>query len=156
MLLPNGLAIAPDDAPPEVKAAIEAGNEIATLPYRFGGGHRIDWLLDKGYDCSGSISWALHAGGLLESPLDSGSFMKWAEAGEGSWITIYTNPGHAYMVIAGLRFDTSMRTVLGSNGNGQAARKGAARAKRLRLPSSRWSTTMRPTDGYKVRHPLGF
>jgi hypothetical protein len=147
-LLSNGLAIAPDDAPPEVKAAIEAGNEIATLPYRYGGGHRKGFE-DTSYDCSGSVSYALHGGGLLTSPLDSSSFMSWGESGPGKWITIYTNPGHAYMVIAGLRFDTSMRTAVG-------ARRATRRGRRVTRVTSRWSSTMRPTDGYKVRHPLGF
>jgi hypothetical protein len=156
-LLPSGLAIAPTDAPPEVVAAIEAGNQIATLPYQYGGGHNADFK-GKGYDCSGSISYALHGGGLLDAPLDSGSFMKWAEAGEGSWITIYTNPGHAYMVVAGLRFDTSMRTPLGADAarRAQPSRTTTRKAVRRTTLSSRWSTTMRPTTGYTVRHPLGF
>ena len=146
-LLPNGLAIAPEDAPAEVKAIIEAGNRIATKPYVYGGGHNLRFA-GRGYDCSGSISYALHGGGLLDSPLDSSSFMKWGERGEGDWVTIYTNPGHAYMVVAGLRFDTSMRTPIVG-----AARK---RAKRAGTGSSRWSTKMRSSDGYRVRHPLGF
>jgi hypothetical protein len=149
MLLPNGMAIAPSDAPPEVVAAIEAGNTIATLPYRFGGGHNASFR-STGYDCSGSISYALHGGGLLDAPLDSSSFMNWGDPGEGSWITIYTNPGHAYMVIAGLRFDTSMRTAIGTS---HAAR---TRSGRVKTVTSRWSTTMRPADAYKVRHPVGF
>jgi len=152
ILLPNGQAIAPDDAPPEVKAAIEAGNKIATLPYVYGGGHNATFS-GRGYDCSGSVSYALHGGGLLDAPLDSSSFMHWGEKGEGSWITIYTNPGHAYMVIAGLRFDTSMRTPVAAS-----ARKASAHhPRRARTTSStRWSTRMRPSDGYTVRHPLGF
>jgi hypothetical protein len=151
MLLPNGQAIAPDDAPPEVKAIVEAGNKIATLPYIYGGGHNAKFS-GRGYDCSGSVSYALHGGGLLTAPLDSSSFMKWGDAGEGSWITIYTNPGHAYMVVAGLRFDTSMRTPVASS-----ARKSSSRTRRSsRTTSSRWSTTMRSGDGYKVRHPVGF
>jgi hypothetical protein len=150
MLLPNGQAIAPDDAPPEVKAIIEAGNKIATLPYRYGGGHRLGFK-DTGYDCSGSVSYALHGGGLLDSPLDSSSFMKWGDRGEGSWITIYTNPGHAFMVVAGLRFDTSMRTPVAGS-----ARRSATSRRSQRVLSSRWSKTMRPADGYRVRHPVGF
>ena len=145
MLLPNGQAIAPADAPPQIAALIEAGNRIATLPYRYGGGHKTSFR-DTGYDCSGSISYALHGGGLLDSPLDSSSFMKWGEEGEGDWITIYTNPGHAYMVVAGLRFDTSMRTPLA----------GSSRRHSSRVSSSRWSKTMRSSRGYKVRHPVGF
>src|SRR5260221_8240989 len=97
MLLPSGQAIAPDDAPPEVKAIIDAGNRIATLPYRYGGGHKASFH-DSAYDCSGSVSYALHGGGLLHAPLDSSSFMNWGDQGEGSWITIYTNPVHAYTV----------------------------------------------------------
>src|SRR5205085_7363678 len=90
MLLPNGQAIAPDDAPPEVQAVIEAGNKIATLPYIYGGGHNAKFS-GTGYDCSGSVSYALHGGGLLTAPLDSSSFMHWGESGPGSWITIYTD-----------------------------------------------------------------
>ena|SRR5436309_730752 len=147
-LLPNGQAIAPTDAPPEVQAVIAAGNKIATLPYKYGGGHNLSFR-DNGYDCSGSVSYALHGGGLLTSPLDSSSFMSWGDPGEGSWITIYTNPGHAFMVVAGLRFDTSMRTPLAGSSR-RLHRRGA------RTLSSRWSTTMRPTSAYKVRHPVGF
>ena len=152
MLLSNGQAIAPDDAPPEVKAVIEAGNKIATLPYIYGGGHNAKFS-GRGYDCSGSVSYALHGGGLLDAPLDSGSFMHWGDKGEGSWITIYTNPGHAYMVVAGLRFDTSMRTPIAV-----AARKATTRRTRRAssVMSSRWSTKMRPSSGYTVRHPVGF
>src|SRR3954468_18571718 len=131
-MLPNGQAIAPTDAPPEVQAAIEAGNKIATLPYVYGGGHNAKFS-GSGYDCSGSVSYALHGGGLLTAPLDSSSFMHWGDTGPGSWITIYTNPGHAFMVIAGLRFDTSMRTPIA----------GAARPRPRRsssTTSSRWST----------------
>jgi hypothetical protein len=148
MLLPNGQAIAPSDAPPEIQAVIDAGNKIATLPYIYGGGHNATFS-GRGYDCSGSVSYALHGGGLLDSPLDSSSFMQWGDKGPGSWITIYTNPGHAFMVVAGLRFDTSMRTPLVS-----AARRHSRRASTV--TSSRWSTTMRPTSGYTVRHPVGF
>jgi hypothetical protein len=153
MLLPNGQAIAPSDAPPEVASIIEAGNHIATLPYRYGGGHKLDFN-DSGYDCSGSVSYALHGGGLLTAPLDSSSFMSWGDPGPGSWITIYTNPGHAYVVVAGLRFDTSMRTPLA----GVARRSSKSRSNRrtVRTLSSRWSSTMRPGDGYTVRHPVGF
>jgi hypothetical protein len=147
MLLPNGLAIAPPDAPPEVQAIIEAGNRIATMPYIYGGGHNARFS-GRGYDCSGSVSYALHGGGLLESPLDSSSFMKWGDRGEGSWISIYSNPGHAYMVVAGLRFDTSMRTPIAVS-----ARK-ARRSQRTL--TSRWSTKMRSSSGYRVRHPVGF
>src|SRR6478672_8399416 len=142
-LLSNGQAIAPTDAPPEVQAIIEAGNRIATLPYIYGGGHNAKFS-GRGYDCSGSVSYALHGGGLLTAPLDSSSLMQWGEAGQGSWVTIYTNPGHAYMVVAGLRFDTSMRTPIAV-----AARKATTRRTRRAssVMSSRWSTKMRPSSG---------
>jgi putative peptidoglycan binding protein len=127
----SGLAVAPADAPAEVQAIIAAGNKIASKPYKYGGGHGR-WR-DSGYDCSGSVSFALHGAGLLDSPLDSSAFMSWGERGRGTWVTIYTNPGHAYMVVAGLRFDTSARKVSGS----------------------RWSETMRSSGGYRIRHPEG-
>jgi hypothetical protein len=125
-------AIAPATAPLEVKNAIFAANQITRKPYRYGGGHRI-WK-DRGYDCSGSVSYALHGGGLLTSPLPSTSFMRWGLPGRGLWITIYTNPGHAYLVIAGLRFDTS--------GPGERG--------------PRWRKTARSSRTYVVRHPEGF
>jgi peptidoglycan hydrolase-like protein with peptidoglycan-binding domain len=129
----NGLAVAPASAPEEVQAIIEAGNKIAAKPYKYGGGH-ARFPRDSGYDCSGSISYALYGGGLLESPLDSTGFMRWGERGKGEWISVYANAGHAYMVVAGLRFDTSARKVSGS----------------------RWSETSRSSRGYRVRHPEGF
>jgi hypothetical protein len=128
-------AIAPNDAPPEVKKAIAAANRITTKPYRYGGGHGT-WE-DSGYDCSGSVSYALHGGGLLSKPLDSSSFESWGRSGRGSWITVYANSGHAYTVIAGLRFDTS---AAGSN-NGSGPR---------------WRTKARSSSGYVARHPSGF
>jgi cell wall-associated NlpC family hydrolase len=127
----NGLAVAPASAPPEVQAIIAAGNEIATKPYKYGGGHGR-WN-DRGYDCSGSISYALHGAGLLDTALDSTGFMGWGERGEGDWVTIYANAGHAYMVVAGLRFDTSAR----------------------RQTGTRWSDTTRSSRGYRIRHPEG-
>ncbi len=129
-LLSDGLAVAPSDAPPAVKAVIAAGNRIATTPYLWGGGHG-SWN-SSGYDCSGSVSYALHGGGLLSSSLDSSGFESWGSSGNGRWITIYTNPGHAYMVVAGLRFDTS-----GAN-------------------PSRWQSELRSNDGFEVRHPSGY
>jgi hypothetical protein len=137
----SGVAYAPADAPPEVKEAIAAANTIIGLPYKYGGGHKTTFL-DSGYDCSGSVSFLLHGGGLLESPLDSSSFMKWGKTGKGKWMTIYTNPGHAFIVIAGLRFDTGMRdnSVRGIHpGSGP-----------------RWAKKMRSTRGFKARHPDGF
>jgi cell wall-associated NlpC family hydrolase len=127
----NGLAVAPASAPPEVQAIIAAGNEIATKPYKYGGGHGR-WN-DSGYDCSGSISYALHGAGLLDTALDSSGFMSWGDAGRGDWVTIYAHGGHAYMVVAGLRFDTSARKVTGN----------------------RWSDEMRSPSGYTIRHPEG-
>ena len=132
-LLPDGTAAAPADAPPQVQQAIFAANKIQDKPYKYGGGHAK--VEDKGYDCSGTVSYALLAAAELglEAPLDSGSFMKWGEAGEGQWITIYTNPGHAYAVIAGLRLDTS----IGSSPRG-ADRKLAAQHKKAMERGPRW------------------
>jgi peptidoglycan hydrolase-like protein with peptidoglycan-binding domain len=127
----NGLAIAPPGAPAAVAAILQAGNVIAHLPYRFGGGHQ-NWQ-DSGYDCSGSVSFALHGAGLLDTPLASYDFYTWGEAGPGQWVTIYAKDDHAYMVVAGLRYDT-------------AASKGGG---------SRWTIAARPPDGYVARHPAG-
>jgi cell wall-associated NlpC family hydrolase len=109
--LVHGRAIAPSNAPRKVRKVIAAANRIRNKPYKWGGGHGR-WN-DSGYDCSGSVSYALHGGRLLGSPLDSGGFMHWARGGKGNWITVYSNPSHAFMVVAGLRFDTSM-----TRGNG--------------------------------------
>ena len=127
----SGLAVAPASAPPEVHAIIAAGNEIATKPYKYGGGHG-KWN-DTGYDCSGSMSYALHGAGLLDTALDSTGFMSWGERGRGEWVTTYAHGGHSYMVVAGLRFDTSARKVTGN----------------------RWSDEMRSPRGYTIRHPEG-
>jgi hypothetical protein len=130
-LLSTGLAVAPVDAPAAVKRAIRWANEIVYLPYRLGGGHRLPWTLDTAYDCSGTVSWALHGARLLSSPLPSGSFSRWGVTGPGRWISVYYNGGHAWMTIAGLRLDTSM-----VSGNGPG-----------------WSTHMtEPVGAYKVRH----
>ena len=132
----DGLAIAPAGAPREVLDAIAAANKIIGKPYRYGGGHaRVE---DTGYDCSGTISYALIGAKLLKSPLDSGSFMRWGEAGPGEWITVYTNPGHAFVVIAGLRLDTSA----------------AGDPRGLKGP--RWRPNLRSTRGFRARHPEGF
>jgi hypothetical protein len=136
VLLPDGTAAAPLDAPPQVQAAVWAANTIQTLPYRYGGGHR-SFISRRGYDCSGTVSFALNAAGLLKRPLDSGSFMRWGAKGPGTWFTIYTNPGHAYVVIAGLRLDTSSAGAGGGKG-------------------PRWRAKGRPAAGYRVRHPKGF
>ena len=116
---------------------IHAGNLISNSPYVWGGGHGR-WL-DSGYDCSGSVSFALFAGGLLTSPLSSSGFINWGEPGPGRWITLYTNPGHVYMVVAGLRFDT---------GNHDATTT-------PRGTGPRWSSIPRSPRGFKVRHPAG-
>jgi peptidoglycan hydrolase-like protein with peptidoglycan-binding domain len=128
---PDGLAIAPASAPPEVQAIIAAGNEIASKPYKYGGGH-ARWK-DTGYDCSGSMSYALHGAGLLDEALDSTGFMSFGDPGKGTWVTIYAHGGHSYMVVAGLRFDTSG----------------------LSTDGSRWHTSKRSASGYTVRHPTG-
>jgi peptidoglycan hydrolase-like protein with peptidoglycan-binding domain len=113
-----------------VAQIIQAGNQIASAPYEYGGGHN-DGFTDSGYDCSGSVSYALHGAGLLKAPLDSGEFMSWGAPGPGQWVTIYANEGHVYMVVAGLRFDTS----------------GA--------DPSRWQSDARSSSGYTVVHPPG-
>ena len=133
-LTPGGRAIAPPSAPPSVKAMIDAANHIRHRPYTWGGGHR-NWN-SRGYDCSGSVSYVLHAGGLLESPLDSSGFMRWGGGGAGSWVRIYANKGHVYAVIAGLRWDTSMTDDGDRHGPG-------------------WSETMRSGHSFRLRHPLG-
>jgi cell wall-associated NlpC family hydrolase len=127
----DGTAVAPRNIPDVVATVIAAGNEIATKPYKWGGGHGA-WS-DSGYDCSGSVSFALAGAGLLDSPLDSTRFMKWGDAGQGRYITIYANAGHAFMVVAGLRYDTS-----GAQGG------------------TRWQPAAgRSYDGFVARHPPG-
>jgi Putative peptidoglycan binding domain len=113
-----------------VRRVIAAGNRIAHTPYKFGGGHGS--FSDSGYDCSGSVSYALHGGGLLSIPKDSSEFMSWGAPGKGRYITIYANPGHAYMVVHGRRYDTT-----GASGG------------------SRWQWEQRSSAGYTVRHPPG-
>jgi hypothetical protein len=133
----DGLAAAPAAAPAAVQQAIWAANKIIGRPYRYGGGHARGFV-DRGYDCSGAVSYALHGADLLDSPLDSGSFMRWAAGGAGDWITVYTNPGHAYAVIAGLRLDTS---AAGDPHGGKGPR---------------WRPNLRSSRGFKARHPAGF
>lgn len=131
----DGSATPPAGAPPQVVAVIEAANEIRDKPYLWGGGHGS--FESAGYDCSGAMSYAFHAGGFLSSPLDSTGFTYWGEAGAGKWITAYGNSGHAYAVIAGLRWDTS-----GTGGSG---------------PS--WSTettSFQDPSAFTARHPAGF
>jgi hypothetical protein len=149
VLLEDGTAAAPADAPEQVKQAIWAANSLQALPYRYGGGHNLDFDVEKGADCSGTVSFALKAAGVLDAPLDSGSFMKWGERGKGAWITVYTNPGHAYAVIAGLRLDTSVGT-----GTFALRSKGIASSALERGP--RWRPWKRPAAGFKKRHPLSF
>lgn len=117
--------------PAALARAIRAANRIARLPYRWGGGHAS--FTDTGYDCSGSVSYVLHAAGKLRSPLDSSGLMSWGLPGPGKYITVYANPGHVYMTIRGRRYDTSARSESGS----------------------RWSSRGRETTGYAVRHPPG-
>jgi cell wall-associated NlpC family hydrolase len=128
----NGLARAPVNAPPSIKRIIAAGNLIARSPYKWGGGHGA-WR-DKGYDCSGSVSYALAAGGLLGWSQTSGQLMNWGAPGKGRWLTIYAHEGHVFMYVAGLRFDTSGRA--GDH-------------------SSRWQLAPRSAAGFVARHYPG-
>jgi cell wall-associated NlpC family hydrolase len=130
-VLRDGTAMAPENAPEVVKRVILAANQIAKFPYKWGGGHGA-WR-DNGYDCSGSVSFALAGAGLLDRPLTSGLLAGYGAPGPGRWITIYANSGHVFMVVAGLRFDTS----------------GAGRA------GTRWQDAARPVGGYAVRHIPG-
>jgi hypothetical protein len=144
-LLPDGSAAAPADAPEAVKEAIWAANRLQDMPYKYGGGHAK--VEDNGYDCSGTVSYALIHAGLLESPLPSGPFTRWGEKGKGDWITVYAHSGHAYAVIAGLRLDTSAYATR------TAANKKVARSAFERGP--RWRPTPRPSRGFRARHPVG-
>jgi hypothetical protein len=143
-LLPDGSAAAPADAPPQVQQAIFAANKLLDKPYKYGGGHAK--VEDSGYDCSGTVSYALIAAGLVKTPLDSSGFMRWGLKGKGAWITVYSNPGHAYAMIAGLRLDTSSY--------GVRART-ARRIERVTERGPRWRPGKRPARGFKARHPLG-
>jgi hypothetical protein len=145
-LLPDGTAAAPASAPAQVKQAIWAANSLQDLPYRYGGGHNLKFDVSQGADCSGTVSFALKAAGLLKAPLDSGSFMRWGLRGKGAWITVYTNPGHAYVVIAGLRLDTSVA--------GMSRTRGIAASAFERGP--RWRPMGRPARGFVRRHALSF
>ena len=132
--LVDGVAHAPADAPPAVQQAVWAGNELQDKPYRYGGGHAS--FQSSGYDCSGTISYVLNAAGLLRRARDSSGFMRYGAAGAGRWLTLYSHRGHAYIVIAGLRLDTSAAGASGGRG-------------------PRWRDRGRPTRGFKVRHPVG-
>jgi hypothetical protein len=129
-LLPNGLAVAPAGAPPVVKQMIAAANTIARTPYIWGGGHAR--IFDRGYDCSGSLSFAFIHAGLLDKPIANG-WRLMGEAGPGKWITVYTNTGHVWMELAGLRYDTSA----------------------LKIAGSRWTDQQRSTASFRQRHLPG-
>jgi cell wall-associated NlpC family hydrolase len=130
-LTSSGLAVAPLGAPATVQEVIQAANQIARLPYRYGGGHRT-WI-DTAYDCSASISFAFAAAGLVSAPMVSGDLAHWGDPGPGRWITVFANGGHTFMYVAGLRFDTGGLVATGS----------------------RWQATPRGTAGFAVRHPPG-
>ena len=132
-----GLATVPPSAPAKVSAIITAANQVATAPYRYGGGHggvrgKEVWI-DTAYDCSGSVSFALASAGLVSRQLDSTAFEHWGKAGPGRWVTVYANAGHAFMVVAGLRFDTVQRAQTGT----------------------RWGPAPARVSGFVVRHPAG-
>jgi hypothetical protein len=131
-VLRDGYAYAPRRAPREVKLAIEAGNRLQHLPYKYGGGHAV--LNDTGYDCSGTVSYVLREAGLMKGQMPSKGFFNYGKRGKGDWITIYVRNGHVFMTIAGLRLDTGW-------GGG---RKGP-----------RWQTRTRPGRGHVMRHPRG-
>jgi hypothetical protein len=118
-LTSNGLAIAPIDAPAPVQAVLEAGNQIAHLPYVWGGGHAR--YIDTGYDCSGSLSFVLGAAGLLNTTMTSGQLANWGAPGPGKWITIFANAGHTFMYVAGLRFDTVALAETGTRWSNRSA-----------------------------------
>jgi hypothetical protein len=146
-MLADGTAAAPAHAPAQVKQAIWAANSLQALPYRYGGGHNLKFDVAKGADCSGTVSFVLHAAGLLKTPLDSGSFMSWGKRGKGAWITVFTNPGHAYVKIAGLRLDTSFAGM---------SRDDAAIAASAFERGPRWRPMERSPMGFVKRHPLSF
>jgi cell wall-associated NlpC family hydrolase len=131
----DGVAYAPADAPDPVKQVIWAGNQIVGLPYMYGGGHK-DFVAD-GYDCSGTVSYALHGADLLKRPRDSRSFYRFGLSGLGTWVTVFTNPGHAYMTVAGIRLDTSAA-------DDPTGAKGP-----------QWRPLRKSDHGYRMRHPLG-
>lgn len=133
----GGLAVIPENAPPKLVALMHAANDVARKPYVYGGGHGSNpkeiWR-DSAYDCSGSVSYALAAAGYLDGPIASGPMMTWGKPGRGKWVTIFANEGHAFMVVAGLRFDTSGRQNTGTRWQPAGARSYA---------------------GFVVRHPEG-
>ncbi|MBS1862488.1 MAG: C40 family peptidase [Actinobacteria bacterium] len=131
-ILLSGIALAPPEAPEAVQKVINAANQIVGRPYVWGGGHAS--FYSYGYDCSGSVSWALHGAGLIPEPLTSGSLEGWGEPGPGKWITVYANAEHTFMEIAGLRWDT----VGDARGTGP-----------------RWHLMPTGTAGFVARHPPG-
>ncbi|MGA2321723.1 MAG: hypothetical protein ABSG95_13435 [Solirubrobacteraceae bacterium] len=131
----NGIAAAPMAAPAAVQEIIWAGDQIIGLPYIYGGGHAS--FISPGYDCSGTVSFALHGANLLTAPEDSSEFMVWGSSGVGGWVTIFSNPGHAYMTVAGLRLDTS-------SADDPSNQQGP-----------RWRPLRPANEGFTVRHPLG-
>jgi hypothetical protein len=133
--LHRGQAAAPKKAPVPVKRAIWAANQLGSKPYRYGGGHKS--FEDRGYDCSGTVSYALGAAGLIRSPMSSTEFRRYGERGRGKWITVYAREGHTFAVIAGLRLDTTPW----DNYTGRWA--------------PRWQTTDRLPRGFEARHPVG-
>jgi len=135
-ILSDGTAVAPANAPRQVRKAIAAANRIHRRPYIWGGGHRS--FKSKGYDCSGAVSYVLHAAGVLSSPLVSGQLALWGVPGPGTWITVYANRTHTYMTIAGLRYDTSPLGETVNQGRGP-----------------RWRYTLRLPTGFAVRHYAG-
>jgi hypothetical protein len=140
-MIQGGRVIAPASAPIRIKRVIAAANQIVEKPYRYGGGHKpFGRQLDSGYDCSGAVSHALYGGRFLRSPLPSGDLMRWGQSGPGSWLTVYAHGGHAYLVVAGLRFDTSMR-----DPDAPGPRTGP-----------RWSRTLRRSAAFVPRHPDGY
>ncbi len=132
-----GWASAPLDAPMAVKRAIWAGNQLRRKPYRYGGGHRT--FFDRGYDCSGTISYVLAAAGLIRLPISSDEFRSFGRAGKGKWITIYARNGHAFAVIAGLRLDTTEWNETRPN----------------RHWAPRWRASYRKPRHFSARHPVG-
>jgi hypothetical protein len=131
----GGLAAAPMSAPAAVQAIIWAGDAIIGLPYIYGGGHAS--FESPGYDCSGTVSFALHGASLLAAPQDSSEFMVWGSHGVGRWVTLFSNAGHAYMTVAGLRLDTS------------------AADDPTDQQGPRWRPLRPANAGFTVRHPLG-
>ncbi len=131
----KGLAAAPMGAPEDVQQIVWAGNQLIGLPYIYGGGHAS--FVSPGYDCSGSVSFALHGADLLAAPMDSSEFMGWGEHGVGQWVTVFSNPEHAYMTVAGLRLDTSPA-------DDPSDREGP-----------RWRPLRPENSGFVKRHPIG-